>query len=86
MSNNVAAPSAELTRILQKEFADDEEVRYEIPATLASGDIYIGVADDGTATSAELWNVVRIYFDANENPTRLRLQTAIAWDNRAVGW
>lgn len=86
MSNNVPAPSAEMTRILQKEFADTEEVRYEVPSSLVGADIYIGVAADGTATSATDWNVVRVYFDANENPTRARIQLDISWDDRASGW
>lgn len=74
------------TRIKEKRFQDTEEVRYDIPGTLANGQIYVGVAPDGTATSTASWDVVRTDFDANANPTRDRIQKGIAWDSRTTGW
>lgn len=76
----------EFSRIKNKEFADTEEVRYEIPASLVSASIYTGVAADGTATSAAAWTVIRSYFDANGNPERERIRASVVWDNRTSGW
>lgn len=78
----------DFSRILERRFKDTEEVRYDIPtdALLADGSIYLGVADDGTATSAEEWTIVRIYFDSQKLPTRSRIRKLVAWDDRATGW
>lgn len=75
-----------MNRILNKRLEDTEEIRYDVPTTLTNGNIYLGVATDGTSTAAASWDVVRIYFDGNDNPTRARLRTGIAWDSRTTGW
>lgn len=85
-SVDTKTPGSELNRIMNKQFTDAEEARYDIPADLTSSSIYIGVATDGTATSAASWNIVRVYFDGNKKPSRLRIQQSISWDNRATGW
>ena len=65
---------------------DTEEARYDIIGPpLPVTDIYVGVAVDGSATSAAVWDVVRAYFTSGL-PVRKRLKTAIKWDDRAVGW
>lgn len=71
-------------RIKAKQFASTEEVRYDIPASLVSADIYTGVNTDATATSTATWTVIRSYFDANGNPARERIKSGISWDNRAA--
>lgn len=76
----------EFARIKEKKYKDTEEVRYDIPASLISADIYVGVATDGTATASASWVVLRTYFDASGNPSRERIRTGVAWDNRTSGW
>lgn len=81
--------NADFSRILEKRFMDFEEVRYDIPNTnagLTNGNIYIGIAEDGSATSAAVWTVVRFYFNAARKPSRSRIRKLVAWDDRAIGW
>lgn len=78
--------SSEFTRINEKRIRDDEEVRYDIPNDLTNGNIYIGVSEDDTATSATSWTIVRYYFDANKKPNRSRIRFDVAWDDRTIGW
>lgn len=82
----LAGPVAEFYRIKNRYFKDTEEIRYDIAASLISGDIYTGVAPDGTATSAASWTVIRTYFDANGNPSRERIRTGVVWNSRTIGW
>lgn len=78
--------TSEFTRIKEKRFKDTEEVRHDIPVSLISGQIYTGKAPAGSATSATVWDIVRVDFDASGNPSRERIQTGIAWDSRTSGW
>lgn len=78
--------ASEFWRIKNKRYTDTEEVRYDIAADLANGDIYTGVATDGTATSSATWTIIRTYFDANGNPSRERIRFNVAWDSRTAGW
>jgi len=82
----VTDEAAEFWRIKNRRFEDTEEVRYDIAADLVNGDIYAGVAPDGTSTATASWTVIRTYFDANGNPSRERIRTGVAWDSRTVGW
>jgi hypothetical protein len=51
--------------------------------------IYVGKAEEGSATSAAVWQIKKLTWDANDNPTRIQFAsdkdsfTAI-WDNRAA--
>lgn len=85
--NNIDTTVNDAIRRLSKgDTINGEEVRVEIPAVLASGVIYKGLAPNGTATSTTDWDVMRVDLDVNGNPTRIRYQTSISWDNRATGW
>ncbi len=78
--------AAEFWRIEQKRFSDTEEVRYDIPTTLTSASIYVGVAADSTATATASWTIIRTYFDSNGLPNRKRIRFNVAWDSRTAGW
>jgi hypothetical protein len=85
-SGLLTAGHSKFSRLLARQPSDGEEMRFAIPSDLANDDIYIGVAPDGTATSASDWDVVRVYCDGNANPKRARLREGIAWDQRGSGW
>lgn len=64
-----------------------ERFKYDIPATIPSGTLYVGWnAAAGAATSATTWTVRRVTFDANGNPNDDQVQANIAWDSRSSGW
>ena len=75
--------ASSFARIAALQPADGEEIRFDIPASLASGSIYIGLNTDATSTATATWKIRRIYFDANKNPSRDRYKSAVAWDDRA---
>jgi hypothetical protein len=81
-----AVGDGEFIRLKNKKFLDTEEVRYDIPAILTNGDIYVGINSDGASTAAPTWTVGRTYFDSNGNPSRDRFRINITWDSREVGW
>ena len=70
-------------RIAKARAVVGEELRFD---DVIGGDLYIGAAPEGTATSAASWDVVRYYRTAAGAITRQRYQTGIAWDDRATGW
>jgi hypothetical protein len=81
-----AIGDGEFIRLKNKKFLDTEEVRYDIPAILTNGDIYVGINTDGASTTSATWTVGRTYFDANGNPSRDRFRLNVEWDSRTVGW
>lgn len=80
----VTSSNGIFSRIKNRNFADTEEVRYDVPTSVISGAIYTGLATAGTATSAATWTIVRSLFDANGNPSREQIKTSVIWDNRAA--
>ena len=45
--------------------------------------IYIGTADAGVATSTAVWYIIKISWDANDNPTAVKFRDLVVWDDRA---
>lgn len=80
------AKSNEFWRIKSKRFADNEEVRYLVPAILTSDAVYIGVAPAGTPEATAIWTVIRIDFDVNAKLSRERIRFNLAWTNVTGGW
>ena len=51
--------------------------------------VYVGSAAPGTATDAAGWNICKITYDGNDNPTSIywanaNIGNALIWDNRAT--
>lgn len=89
LRGEASATLPDFARILARQIEDSEEVRIDLPATPAAflnGASYMGVASQGSATDAAAWSIVRTDYDAAGNPSRMRIQRGIAWDERAQGW
>jgi hypothetical protein len=51
--------------------------------------IYIGKAEEGSATSTAVWQIMKLTWDVNDNPTRVQYASdsdafSHIWDNRAT--
>lgn len=60
----------------------------EIDYVGGSNPIYVGLAQPGTATSAASWQIKKITYDGNNNPTSILYAVGSGsfnqiWDNRA---
>lgn len=67
----------------------NDDIRIEWTAGTVSGfnPVYVGSAIKGTATSAKGWYIIKITWDANDNPTLVEKtgQTGdYTWDARAT--
>jgi hypothetical protein len=69
--------------LLKAEAVVGQEIRID---DISAGDLYIGRANDGTATSAASWEVARYYRDSAGKMLRARYRTSVVWDNRTAGW
>lgn len=74
------------TRIMNGEFWDEEEVRYDKPQILINGLAYVGVANAGSSVIDPVWACVRRTYDANGRSARDQFREKIAWIDRANGW
>lgn len=83
-SASTSATSSLFTRIKQREFFNTEEVLYDIPASIPSGFIYVGLATAGTSSSTAAWSIVRTSFDSNGNPSGDKFKTGVSWTARTV--
>jgi hypothetical protein len=79
----VAALAPAFDTLLNFRASPGQELRAD---DVSGGDRYHGRANDGAATSAASWEVVRFYRDSGGNITRTRYRTGVAWDDRAAGW
>lgn len=80
----VAAPASDFGLLAKATpSANTVEIRFD---DIVAGDLYIGEAPDGTATSAASWKVVRYYRTATGLLTRLRYRTGVVWDSHTSGW
>jgi len=78
-------PGDTFARLENKTFRIDEELRYDIPTSLVSTSMYIGLSGLGTATSEANWAIMKTDFDSNGQPIRKQIKLSIAWDNRVTG-
>ena len=74
-----------VTRILNGQFYDNEEVRIDRPTLFDNAFEYVAVAPDGSKTSDPVWYCIRCTW-VNNRKTRLQFRENIAWDDRAQGW
>lgn len=80
-----AAAASEFTRILNGQFADNEQVLNDIPSTsFQNASQYIGVAPATALTSDSTWNIVRILHDAVGNEYKKSIKLAVVWNDRAI--
>lgn len=74
------------TRIMQGEFWDEEEVRYDRPASYVNTWAYVGLAAKGASVLDPVWACVRRSYNANGKVYRDQFRENIAWNERANGW
>lgn len=80
-----AVAASEFTRILNGQFADNEQVLRDTPnTTFANASEYIGVALATALTSDSTWNIIRVLYDANGNEYKKSIKLAVIWDNRTT--
>lgn len=48
--------------------------------------IYIGYASQGALTSQSVWFIIKITWDANNNPTVIKSVNNAVWDDRATAY
>jgi hypothetical protein len=84
MPNFPSDIDSDFARLKADMYEEGEEIRYDIPATLAGGAVYVGAAPAGSGTGETVWDVVKTDFDSNGNPSRDRFARDIAWDNRTT--
>lgn len=74
----------------------DHSYRYTLPATFSTlidyvsgtNPIYVGLAPNGSATSTAVWQIHKIAYDGNNNPTSVLWANGNdlfdqVWDNRS---
>lgn len=74
------------TRIMNGQFWDFEEVRYDRPLDYANAYAYVGVAPAGSSADAAVWCCVRRSYDLNGKCVRDQYRSDIAWTARTTGW
>lgn len=67
-------------RMLQGYVKDTEELRLQSPTTFINGVSYVGVAIDGSATSASVWSILKVTYDGNGRRSRVQYRTGLTWD------
>lgn len=72
-------------RIENKNFRVDEELRTDIPNTLANSSIYIGLCGVGTPVDEPSWVILKTDFNADGFPFRKQVGINIAWSGRVAG-
>lgn len=73
-------------RLLHDAMYDSEEMREDIPAAPISTYSYKGMAVSGSLTSAAVWSIIRITYDAEGRNVRTQFRADVAWDSRDLGW
>lgn len=74
---------ADPTERAQKVFSVPANYQVLIDYTTGTNPIYIGYADRNVATSASVWFIIKITWDANNNPTAIKSINNAVWDDRA---
>ncbi len=74
------------TRIMNCEFYDEEEVRYDRPDNYINTAAYIGVALAGSSILDPVWACVRRLYDGRGKVYRDQFRMKMAWNDRANGW
>ncbi len=74
------------TRIMNGEFWDEEEVRYDRPSSYCNTWAYVGLARAGSSILDPVWACVRRSYDANGKVYRDQFKANMAWSERANGW
>jgi hypothetical protein len=74
----------DITARSQKTFTVPGNVQIKIDYLTGTNPIYIGYADKGVATSDATWFILKITWDANNNPTVIQSANNAVWDDRAT--
>ncbi len=74
------------TRIMNGQFWDEEEVRYDRPSSYINTWAYVGLATSGTSVLDPVWSCVRRSYDGQGKVYRDQFRTKVAWSERANGW
>lgn len=76
--------SADLTRGADKVFSVPGNYQVKIDYESGTNPIYVGYADKGVSDGASAWFIIKITWDANDNPTAITSANNVDWTNRAT--
>lgn len=82
-TSSLGALSFRAYRMLNKAIPDTHEMRIEMAGPDAW---YMAMAPDGSAETAAVWEILKIYLDADGNPARMRTLANVKWSDRATLW
>lgn len=82
-NNTEINPATEDTLADIKRGITDQETRFDYGARTDSSPVYIGKADDGTATTETTWTIQKLTYDASDRVTRIEVGAG-AWDDRST--
>ena len=67
--------------------ADPNESRLDYDVRTDGNPVYVGEADPGAATDADVWTIKFLTYDADDRVTRVQVKQNVAWDSRStLGW
>ena len=82
----VTAPNYDtFTRIMQGQYNNNEEVRFEVPTSYMNNYEYVAVAPVGSLPTEPVWSCVRCEW-VNNKKTRLQFRQSVSWIDRSIGW
>lgn len=64
--------------------APGTEVRLDYAG--GSDPVYVGTAEDGSATGDAVWTIKKLQYDENGNTVRVREKEGVSWDARAAAF
>ncbi len=74
--------AGDITQRAEKRFLIPGNYQTRVDYQSGTNPIYVGVADRGLATSDKGWLIMKITWDANDNPTLIQTVYNSIWDSR----